>query len=52
MGKSVAIELAQKGANIVIVSRTVEKLQSALEDIKVWSQPTMPTACCLHPDIG
>jgi 3-dehydrosphinganine reductase len=35
MGLSVAKILAQKGANIVIVSRNVEKLESALQEIKV-----------------
>ncbi|KAI1976914.1 3-dehydrosphinganine reductase [Ophidiomyces ophidiicola] len=34
MGKSVAIELSRKGANVVIVSRTVAKLEAALKDIK------------------
>ncbi|KAM5432438.1 3-dehydrosphinganine reductase [Microsporum ferrugineum] len=34
MGRSVAIELAKKRANIVIVSRTVSKLEAALKDIK------------------
>nr|KMM68001.1 3-ketodihydrosphingosine reductase tsc10 [Coccidioides posadasii RMSCC 3488] len=34
MGKSVAIDLSRKGAHVVIVSRTVEKLESALEEIK------------------
>lgn len=35
MGRSVAIQLAAKGANIVIVSRSVEKLRASLESIKV-----------------
>ncbi|GAB1212640.1 hypothetical protein ATERTT37_001784 [Aspergillus terreus] len=34
MGKAVACQLAAKGANIVIVARTVQKLQGAIEDIK------------------
>ncbi|PQE12152.1 short-chain dehydrogenase protein [Rutstroemia sp. NJR-2017a BVV2] len=34
MGKSVAIQLAQKGANLMIVSRSVEKLEAALLEIK------------------
>ena len=34
MGRSVAKILAQKGANIVIVARNVEKLESALQEIK------------------
>lgn len=35
MGRSVATQLAAKGANIVIVARNVEKLQAAIEVIKV-----------------
>ena len=35
MGKSVATQLAAKGANIVIVSRNVAKLELALAEIKV-----------------
>lgn len=35
MGLSVAKILAQKGANILIVSRNVAKLESALQEIKV-----------------
>ena len=35
MGKSVAIQLAKKGANILIVARNVEKLQAALKEISV-----------------
>ncbi|GES59030.1 NAD(P)-binding protein [Aspergillus terreus] len=34
MGKAVACQLAAKGANIVIVARTVQKLRGAIEDIK------------------
>ncbi|KAJ9201272.1 hypothetical protein DTO164E3_3579 [Paecilomyces variotii] len=34
MGRAVAIQLAQKGANVVIVSRTVKKLENALDSIK------------------
>jgi 3-dehydrosphinganine reductase len=38
MGRSVAIELSRKGANIIIVSRSVGKLKAALEAIQVgWS---------------
>jgi len=37
MGKSVARILAQKGANIVIVARNVEKLKAALEEIKTFA---------------
>ena len=35
MGKSVAKQLAAKGANLIIVSRNVAKLEAALEEIKV-----------------
>jgi short-subunit dehydrogenase len=35
MGRSVAHILAQKGANIAIVSRSVRKLEEALEHMKV-----------------
>ncbi|KAH6683855.1 3-ketodihydrosphingosine reductase-like protein tsc10 [Halenospora varia] len=34
MGKSVAIQLAQKGANVIIVARNVGKLEEALAQIK------------------
>jgi len=43
MGKSVAKQLAAKGANIIIVSRNVDKLKEALEQIKVRA------ACVFHP---
>lgn len=35
MGRSLAKILAQKGANVVIVARNVERLTSALEYISV-----------------
>jgi 3-dehydrosphinganine reductase len=35
MGKSVAKQLAAKGANILIVSRNIAKLEAALAEIKV-----------------
>ncbi len=35
MGKSVAVQLAKKGANIIIVARNVGKLEEALAQIKV-----------------
>ncbi|KAE8325502.1 hypothetical protein BDV39DRAFT_103216 [Aspergillus sergii] len=34
MGKAVACQLAAKGANVVLVARTVKKLQDALDDVK------------------
>lgn len=39
MGKAVACQLAEKGANVVIVARTVQKLREALEAIKVYGLP-------------
>lgn len=35
MGRSVACQLAAKGANVVIVARTTSKLKAALETITV-----------------
>lgn len=35
MGRAVAIQLAKKGANVVVVARTTEKLQLAVESMKV-----------------
>ena len=35
MGKAVAELLAKKGANVLIVARTVQKLEVALNDISV-----------------
>lgn len=35
MGRSVAKQLAAKGANVVIVSRNVGKLEEALAEVKV-----------------
>ena len=35
MGKAVAILLAKKGANVLIVARTVQNLEVALKDISV-----------------
>ncbi|RDW76497.1 3-dehydrosphinganine reductase [Aspergillus mulundensis] len=34
MGKAVACQLAEKGANVVIVARTLQKLEEAMEAIK------------------
>ncbi|KAH8821841.1 3-ketodihydrosphingosine reductase-like protein tsc10 [Xylogone sp. PMI_703] len=34
LGRSAAIQLAAKGANLIIISRSVEKLEAALADIK------------------
>lgn len=35
LGRSIAIQLAQKGANVVIASRSAHKLETAIADIKV-----------------
>ena len=45
MGKSVAIELAKKGANIIIVARNVEKLESAIKEISVHHQAIVYNLC-------
>lgn len=37
MGKSVAMELAKKGASVTIVGRDVSKLQAVYEAMKVGS---------------
>jgi 3-dehydrosphinganine reductase len=35
MGLSAAIQLSAKGANVILVSRSVEKLEHALEQVQV-----------------
>ena len=35
MGKSVAVLLAKKGANVVIVARNVQKLEDAFKEVSV-----------------
>ncbi len=35
MGRSAAMQLAAKGANIILVSRNVGRLEEALVDVKV-----------------
>ena len=37
MGRAVAVELAKKGAHVVVVARTVSKLESTVEELKVYS---------------
>jgi NAD(P)-dependent dehydrogenase (short-subunit alcohol dehydrogenase family) len=37
LGKAVACQLAEKGANVVIVARTLQKLQESMEAIRVSS---------------
>ncbi|KAJ5091748.1 hypothetical protein NUU61_006618 [Penicillium alfredii] len=38
MGRAVAAQLAKKGANVVVVARTVSKLQDTVEDLKANNQ--------------
>lgn len=35
MGKAVAVQLAAKGANVIVVARTVSKLEATVEELKV-----------------
>lgn len=35
MGRAVALQLAAKGAHVVVVARTVSKLQSVVDEMKV-----------------
>lgn len=35
MGKAVSCQLAEKGANVVIVARTLQKLEHSIEGLKV-----------------
>jgi 3-dehydrosphinganine reductase len=35
MGKAVALQLAAKGANVIIVARTVSKLEATVDEMKV-----------------
>lgn len=35
MGKAVALELAARGANVVVVARTVSKLVTTVDEMKV-----------------
>ncbi len=44
MGRSVSIELSRLGANVVIVARNVEKLQVALDNVKVFIFPRIKAA--------
>lgn len=47
MGKSVACQLAAKGANVVIVARTTSKLKAALEHIRVGLPFVFPGSLAL-----
>jgi len=35
MGKAVAVQLAAKGANVIVVARTVSKLVATVDEMKV-----------------
>lgn len=35
MGRAVALELSAKGANVVVVARTVSKLEATVDEMKV-----------------
>jgi 3-dehydrosphinganine reductase len=35
MGKAVALELSKKGASVIVVARTISKLQAAVDEMKV-----------------
>lgn len=48
MGLSVAQQLAAKGANIILVSRNVGKLESAVTAVKVRPRP-MPLISLVVP---
>ena len=50
MGRGVARLLAQKGANVVLVARNVEKLQAAVEYIRV-SIPLPYRVCDSEADV-
>lgn len=39
MGRAAAIQLASKGAHVVVVARTVSKLQSTVDEMKVRVTP-------------
>lgn len=52
MGKAVACQLAAKGANVVLVARTVKKLQDALDDVKVNRYVCMHYARRCLPSLG
>lgn len=39
MGRALAIQLAAKGAHVVVVARTVSKLENTVDALKVNSSP-------------
>lgn len=42
MGRALAIQLAGKGAHVVVVARTVSKLQGTVEALKVSPRASIP----------
>jgi short-subunit dehydrogenase len=46
LGEAMAIEFAKKGADVVIVSRSEEKLKKALEKIEVHLLGSLVTEGC------
>lgn len=53
MGRALAIQLAAKGAHVVVVARTVSKLQSTVEALKVnlhaSISPVLPNISLILP---
>ena len=49
MGLSVGRQLAEKGANVVIVARDVEKLQEGIAHISVFASPSL---CLMYQHSG
>ena len=45
IGKESAIEFAKKGANIVLVSRTKEKLEQVADELKKFNVTTLTCQC-------
>ncbi|KAL8938765.1 MAG: hypothetical protein Q9216_003711 [Gyalolechia sp. 2 TL-2023] len=52
MGRSVARLLAQKGANVVIVARNIQRLEEALKYITTSPPPPKPPASSPKPRPG
>ena len=45
IGKAYAIELAKRGMNIVLISRSAEKLQAAAQEIGQWFYCAVYNVC-------
>ncbi|KAI4232498.1 MAG: hypothetical protein LQ352_008327 [Teloschistes flavicans] len=52
MGRSVARLLAEKGANVVIVARNLQRLEEALEHATISHPPPKPDAWSQKPPPG